>query len=225
MLGIGHAAALASGMTDKAASSRPLDQVYTAASDAELATAYANWAADYDRETATMGYCLPWLIAAWVSRHVPAGEGPLLDAGCGTGLSGPALIALGYDNLEGLDLSEEMLAIAGSRNAYRRLECAALGKPLPWPDDHFAAFFSTGVFTEGHAPASALDELVRITRPAGHAILTVRDTVLAGGGFREKFTALENAGRWAPVEQSPSFRAFAIDEPEVLVGAFVFRIL
>ncbi|MEZ5812566.1 MAG: class I SAM-dependent methyltransferase [Rhizobiaceae bacterium] len=203
----------------------PLDAVYAAASDTELAAAYADWAADYDRQTTTMGYCLPWLIAAWVARHVPKGDGPLLDAGCGTGLSGPALAALGYGDLEGLDLSEEMLAIAGSRNAYRRLECATLGKPLPWADDHFAAFLSTGVFTEGHAPASSLDELVRITRAGGHAILTVRDTVLAEGGFDEKFAALESAGKWVPVEQSPPFRAFAIDEPDVLVGAFVFRIL
>ena len=58
------------------------------------------------------------------------------------------------------------------------LKQAELGKTLPWPDGHFAAFFSTGVFTEGHAPASGLDELVRITRTGGHAIVTVRDIVL-----------------------------------------------
>jgi len=81
------------------------------------------------------------------------------------------------------------------------------------------------VFTEGHAPASSLDELVRITRAGGHAIFTVRDVVLGKGGFRAKFAELEQAGRWRPVEESPWFRAFAIDEPDVLVKAFVFEIL
>lgn len=205
--------------------SDPLETVYAAASDEELAEAYAKWAADYDRQTAEMGYCLPWMISAWVARYVDKGAGPLLDAGCGTGLSGLTLKALGYNDLEGLDLSEEMLAIAGSRNAYRELECATLGKELPWPDDHFVAFFSTGVFTEGHALASSLDELVRITRPGGHAILTVRETVLEAHGFAAKFDDFEQAGVWSPVERSKPFRAFILDEPDLLVRAFVFRVL
>ena len=99
-------------------------------------------------------------------------------------LPGPSLKALGYDDIAGLDLSSDMLAIAGSRGAYSELKQAALGGPLPWPDGHFRAFFSTGVFTIGHAPASGLRELARITRTGGHAIFTVRDQVLESGGFR-----------------------------------------
>ena len=204
--------------------SDPLDRVYAAKTDAELADAYSAWAAGYDRETAAMGYCLPWLVTAWVARHVRQGDGPLLDAGCGTGLSGPALAALGFGDIEGLDLSEEMLEVARGRGAYGNLVAAKLGDTLPWGDGHFAAVFSTGVFTEGHAPASALDEIVRITRPGGHVILTVRDTVLVAGGFDAKFAEIEAAGQWRPVERSAPFRAFAIDEPEVQVAAFVFEI-
>lgn len=201
-----------------------LEQVYAARNADELAQAYAAWSNAYDRETAASGYCLPSMITSWVARYVPRGTGALLDAGCGTGLSGPYLRALGYTNVEGLDFSEEMLALAAARGAYRELRRATLGETLPWPDNHFAAFFSTGVFTEGHAPASSLDELVRITRPGGHAIFTVRDTVLRSGKFREQFSALEKTGRWRPVEESPLFRAFAVAEPEVLVQAFVFEI-
>lgn len=202
-----------------------LDRVYSAQDPAELAEAYAAWSNAYDRETAASGYCLPFMIASWVARYVASDAQPLLDAGCGTGLSGPYLGALGYLDIDGLDFSEEMLALAAARNVYRDLRQAALGDALPWPDGYFAAFFSTGVFTEGHAPASSLDELVRVTRPGGHAIFTVRDTVLDSGGFRRKFAALEQAGRWRAVEESPPFRAFAVAEPEVLVQAFVFEIL
>lgn len=202
----------------------PLERVYAATDQAALASAYADWAASYDRDTAAHGYCLPFVVTAWVARHVAPGEGPLLDAGCGTGLSGPYLAALGYGDLAGLDMSAQMLAVARGRGAYRDLRQGALGGRLPWPDGHFRAFFSTGVFTAGHAPASALDDLVRITRPGGHAIFTVRDVVIEEGGFGERFAALEAAGRWRPVEASPPFRAFAVGEPEVLVRAFVFRI-
>lgn len=203
------------------AQSPALEQVYAAGTPEELAVAYAAWSNDYDRETLSLGYCLPFVITGWVARHVRTGSGPLLDAGCGTGLSGPCLKALGYE-IEGLDFSEKMLAFAKARGVYAVLKQAALGERLPWPDGHFAAVFSTGVFTEGHAPASSLDELVRITRPGGHAIFTVRDTVLERGGFREVFARLEKAGRWRMVEESPFFRAFAIAEPEVLVKTFVF---
>ena len=201
-----------------------LDEVYAASSAEELAAAYAKWSSEYDRETIGLGYCLPFIIAAWVARYVPVGGGPLLDAGCGTGLSGPYLRALGYDAIEGLDFSQEMLRLAGQRNAYRALKRATLGETLPWPDRHFAAFLSTGVFTEGHAPSSSLDELVRIVSPGGAVIFTVRESVIEAGGFRQRFAALTDAGRWTAVEESEPFRAFAVAEPEVTVKAFVFRV-
>lgn len=202
-----------------------LEQVYGASSAEELAQAYARWSSEYDRETAALGYCLPFMITAWVSRYVPRGKAPLLDAGCGTGLTGPYLRALGYDAIEGLDISDEMLAIARQRNAYAELRQAALGETLPWADGRFSAFLATGVFTEGHAPASGLDELARVTKSGGHAIFTVRDTVLEQGGYRDVFEWLEKAERWKPVEESQLFRAFSVAEPEVLVKAFVFEIL
>ena len=210
-------------MSDKA--NAALDMVYSAKSPEELSTAYAAWAATYDAETASLGYLLPFLIVAWIARYVPSGEAPLLDAGCGTGLSGPSLRTLGYDDIAGLDLSSDMLRIAGSRGAYGELKEAALGGPLPWPDGHFRAFFSTGVFTIGHAPASGLHELVRITRKGGHAIFTVRDRVFESGGFQVVFDELERTKKWRPVEESPWFRCYAIAEPDALVKAFVFEIL
>ena len=210
-------------ITDQA--NAALDMVYAAKTPDELAAAYAAWAATYDGETASLGYSLPFAIVGWVARYVPAGEGPLLDAGCGTGLSGPSLQALGYDDIAGLDLSQDMLRIAGSRGAYHELKQAALGGPLPWPDGHFRAFFSTGVFTISHAPASGLHELARITRSGGHAIFTVRDQVLDSGGFRDIFAELERQKRWRSIEESPWFRAYAIADPDALVKAFAFEIV
>jgi len=118
-----------------------------------------------------------------------------------------------------------MIEIARTRKSYQILKPARLGASLPWEDDTFAAVYSTGVFTEGHAPASSFDDLVRITRKAGYIIVTVRDTVLERDGFAQKFTDLEMSGHWISIETSKPFRAFAIAEPEVLVQAFVFKVL
>ncbi|SOE16824.1 methyltransferase family protein [Hoeflea halophila] len=206
-------------------SNQELEQVYAARNAEELGAAYAAWAAAYDRDTLAAGYCLPFQVLAWVARHVRPDAGPLLDAGCGSGLSGPYLKALGYNDIEGLDFSAEMLKLAGSREAYGALKRATLGEGLPWDDNHFAAFFSTGVFTEGHAPASSLNELCRITRPGGTAIFTVRDKIFHSGGFASTIDDLSGRGIWRRLEQSPPFRAFALDEPDVLVTAHVFKVL
>ena len=65
-----------------------------------------------------------------------------------------------------------------SAAAIARWSKARLGDTLPWQDGHFRAVMSTGVFTEGHAPAGGLFELARITRPGGHVVFTVRDSIL-----------------------------------------------
>ena len=203
--------------------SEGLGKVYAATGVDELADAYALWSADYDRETLSLGYCLPFLITAFISRHVSPSDGPLLDAGCGTGLSGPCLRALGYREIDGLDMAPGMLAHARARNCYGSLAEGTLGEALPFADETYAAVFSTGVFTEGHAPASSLRELARITRRGGHLLFTVRDSVFEDKGFRQEIDSLLSSNQWVLVEESPPFRAFAIAEPDVLVRAWVLR--
>jgi SAM-dependent methyltransferase len=202
----------------------PLHRVYAARSAAELDAGYADWAATYDRDTLGQGYHLPFAVCAWVARHVPPGAGPLLDAGCGTGLSAPILAALGYGEVHGLDASAAMLAAARARGGYERLVEARLGEALPFADGAYAGVLSAGTFTAGHAPATALSELVRVTRPGGAVVLTVRDSLLGPGGFHAAFDRLAAEGRWTPLEESAPFRAFLLSEPEVLVRAFAFRV-
>lgn len=205
--------------------SEMLQRVYDAKNNAELARAYSDWANQYDRNLLEEGYILPFFITAFVARYLPPGSGPILDAGVGTGLSGPYLAALGYTGLSGTDMSQEMLSMAEQRGCYADLKQAVLGEQLPWPDDHFAAFISAGVFTQGHAPASSLDELVRITRPGGYAIFNIRQSVFEEYGFATKLTEQEKAGLIKPVEVSPPFAGFAFGKDDVLGFIHVLEVL
>lgn len=158
-----------------------LGAVYDATGPDQIAAIYDQWAASYDDEMARAGYRHPSVGLALLARHAPRGTGPVLDAGCGTGTLGDWLGILGLGPVEGLDLSEGMLARAAARGAYARLHRLALGGPLPFADGQFGAVISTGVFTTGHVGAEALPELARILRPGGPMVLTVKTTVWDGG--------------------------------------------
>ena len=163
-----------------------LSSVYDAASQEELESHYEDWAATYDEENAAGGFRLPILAAGLLARYVPVDERPILDAGCGTGLVGDNLSILGYRNLVGIDLSPAMLAQAKRLGIYSRLERMVLGETLDFRDDTFSATIVTGVFTEGHAPHSSFDELIRVTQRRGHLVFNVRDEVYEQQGFKEK---------------------------------------
>ena len=163
--------------------SSALAQVYAAKTPEALNAAYQIWAESYDRETLELGYCLPFVITSWLSRYVKPDAGPILDAGCGTCLSGPLLAALGYSDVCGIDMSPNMLEAAKRRGGYANLVEAELGKTLPFESSSFAAFISTGVFTAGHAPASSLIELARVLKSGGFGVFTIRDSIFESGGF------------------------------------------
>ncbi len=207
----------------KDAEPNALDLVYAAKSPQELAAAYAKWAASYDRETLALGYCLPFAVIAWLARYLSPDAGEVLDAGCGTGLSGPVLKAIGYHPLCGMDMSPAMLEAAKARDCYDSVVKAELGKRLPFTQGRFAGFISGGVFTAGHAPSSSLRELAMTLRSGGFGVFTVRTTIFGSGGFDVVLADLVKDGIWKPVETSEPFRAFAVAEPEVLVRTHVFR--
>ncbi len=158
-----------------------LGSVYQAKGAEDIARLYDTWSATYDAEMAAAGYRHPSIALALLTRHLPRGAAPLLDAGAGTGLVGDWLGIVGYAHVEALDISEGMLAVAAAKGQYKALHRLALGGPLPFADNHFAGVISTGVFTTGHVGAEALPELVRITAPDGVLVLTVKMPVWDGG--------------------------------------------
>lgn len=154
-----------------------LGAVYGARAPDEVAAAYDGWADTYDAEMARAGYRHPAVGLALLARHAPRGAGPVLDAGCGTGLLGDWLGLLGFAPVEGLDISDGMLAQARRKGGYARLHKLALGGALPFADASFAGIVSTGVFTTGHVGAEGLPELIRIARPGAPIVLTVKTTL------------------------------------------------
>lgn len=170
-----------------------LDAVYGAGSAAEIARTYDAWAATYDAEMAALGYRHPTICLAMLARHVPPG-GPVLDAGAGTGLLGEWLRITGYAPVEAVDISRGMLAVAAAKGVYDRLAEGDLTARLPFEDGRFAACVCAGVFTTGHVGPEGLDELLRVVRPGGVLVLSVKDRTWEEG-FAARVVALAAEGR------------------------------
>lgn len=199
---------------------RPL---YDAESLEDLRERYDAWAARYDADAAALGRLLPPVVAGVTGKAAPAGtSGPVMDAGCGTGVMGRVLAAVGYGPVDGLDLSPGMLAVAREKPVYRHLHEAALGPDrLPIADGQYGVVVAAGVFTLGHAGPEGLDELVRITRTNGVLVFSAATPVL-DDAFLARIQHLADAEQWRLLEATDPFPAALAspDAPHARVFAY-----
>lgn len=173
-----------------------LTKVYSLSSPDECVDAYRDWAEGYEADVVDLlGYVAPRVATETFTRFADASMGPVLDAGCGTGLVGMELAARGFTVIDGLDISPDMLGQARDKDVYRALLEADMTRPLvDLEDNAYEAVISVGTFTHGHVGTEALPELLRITRPGGIVCLTINEGVYADFGFDSAFADLERAG-------------------------------
>ncbi|PIE10008.1 MAG: methyltransferase type 11 [Rhodobacterales bacterium] len=166
----------------------PLERIYkTDDADAQR-TAYDDWAQRYEADLAAGGYATPHRLAKMVARfaHVP---GPVLDFGCGTGLAGAALAAEGLGPIDGVDMSEGMMARARERGLYRSLilsDPAAPHRPSGYP-----ITVACGAISPGAAPASLLAPLAGSVPDGGLLVFSFNDLALKEETYRAALDGLD----------------------------------
>lgn len=95
----------------------------------------------------------------------------LLDVGCGPGTVAVAARGAGF-SVVGLDADKSMLDLAQRNNPTIRLVCAALPK-LPFVSGQFDIAAANFVVNHTPDPQASVRELVRVTRPGGHLVMTI----------------------------------------------------
>lgn len=171
-----------------------LESIYALDGDGDVRPFYDGAAGDYDEILlAQVGYVSPTVCAHITARFVSDREAVLIDLGCGTGLAGEALTALGYKNIDGVDFSTRMLAVAKTRNCYGKLSIADLNAGTGIPENSYAAAVSIGVFGQHVLPA-ALDEAIRIVEPGGILCFSINERAFDDWGFRDKIDVLSAEG-------------------------------
>ncbi|MFC1954538.1 class I SAM-dependent DNA methyltransferase [Chloroflexota bacterium] len=199
--------------------------IYSSNDNKELEERYDQWAKDYDADLDEgFGWLGPRRAVECFTRYVPK-EARVLDAGAGTGLVGQLLAGEGYKNLVAMDLSSGMLEEARKKNAYKEFHQMVMGETLDYATDSFDSVISIGVLTVGHAPASSLNELVRITKPGGYIVFSLRPDVYRDSGFKELQDTLESERKWKLVEESEEFQPLPKGEPDVYHQVWIYQTL
>lgn len=162
---------------------RFLDKVYQARTPDEVRALYDDWSASYDAEVSGEGYITPKRTAVALFDVIRDAQAPILDFGCGTGLSGQALTDAGFGVIDGADISAGMLARAQHRGIYRTLTQITPGADLPIAPGDYAAIAAIGVIGSGAAPLDVLRQIFAALSPGGFCAFSFNDHTLEDPSF------------------------------------------
>jgi predicted TPR repeat methyltransferase len=118
----------------------------------------------------------------------------ILDAACGSGLTGIALKNLGFRNIDGIDISAGLLQLADQTGAYTRLDKVDMQVfPLLFEDGEFDAVNFIGALTYSETN-EILRELCQIVRSGGFVVFSQGDDIMHDNDCGQKLEELERDG-------------------------------
>ena len=152
-------------------------------------------AGEYDQTFTEWNYVGPETAAAILKNYVPINS-RVMDASCGSGLTGTALKNLGFQRIEGMDISTNQLKLAEETGAYSKLHKVDMQVvPLPFEDGQFDAVNFIGALTYFET-TDILKELCRIVKTGGTVAFSQRDDIMRDKNYEEKLAELETLGLW-----------------------------
>ena len=170
------------------------EKLWTHRSVEETKEIYADWAESYETDVTRMNYATPARLAAALAQFSGDLSAPVLDFGCGTGLSGVALSEAGFSCIDGTDISAEMLTQAHGKNVYRDVWEGTPGEVRAAPGD-YAAITATGVVSLGAAPPEMLGTLLDALKAGGLLAFSYNDPTLADAEYMSALEQIISTGQ------------------------------
>ena len=156
---------------------------------------YADWAQTYEADVEAAGYATPSRLAHALWNHMPNMDAEILDFGCGTGLCGLALRMVGYHQIDGTDISPEMLAVARQKKAYRTLTRGTPGQMPLIAAGTYDGIVACGVISLGAAPADILTPILNLLAPGGVLALSYNEATLKDASYMDALADVQSSGQ------------------------------
>ncbi len=158
-------------MIEKSAGQSLLENAYKLSTPEDNEDYYDAFASTYDADFSdALGWHYPAAIAAAYRDAATKTDTPIADIGCGTGLMASAL-NFPREQIDGIDISAEMLCVSEEKKLYRSLYKVDLTKDLGVIANDYGAVLSAGTFTSGHLGPEPLESLLDIAR--AHALFVI----------------------------------------------------
>jgi SAM-dependent methyltransferase len=212
-------------MTRKSTGQSLLENAYKLETPDDNAQYYDAFASTYDMEFADeLGWHYPAAIAEIYRDACTTTDSPIADIGCGTGLVASAL-DFPRDQIDGIDISAEMLRIAEEKQLYRALYAVDLTKSLDLIANDYGAVLSAGTFTSGHLGPEPLEALLGIARNDALFVIGVKKAFYQEAGFEPVLRDLEARGliRNLKVAEVPMYAKAGHDHSADTAFALVYR--
>ena len=171
--------------------------IYQINTSKEVLKYYKKWTAKekFNKDMVEWDYTAPVNAVSLITRYALKKNIKILDAGCGSGLVGIEMHKNGYNNIDGVDLSQDMINLI-PKGIYQNLEVANLNKPLKCENNKYDLLMCVGTFTYGHVKPQALNEMIRITKNKGFICFSVNEGVREEYGFDKKIIKLIDNQSW-----------------------------
>lgn len=204
-------------MSDKKEVLRP--ELWTARTVEETKALYADWAETYDADVNARGYRTPARLAAALALHAPL-TSHLLDFGCGTGISGNALRAQGFNTIDGTDITPEMLEKASASGIYQKTWLSDPGE-FSFGRGAYPVIVAAGVVSFGAAPPETLASLVGKLDTGGLLAFSYNDPTLADQSYISAIDDEVAQGRAEVIfrEHGPHLEDIGMDSDVIILRA------
>ncbi|MEW9805321.1 class I SAM-dependent methyltransferase [Mesorhizobium sp. ZMM04-5] len=182
-------------MVDQSKGKALLENAYRISTPEDNVRYYAAVADRYDTDFAEgLGWTYPRSIAEVFREAAEPGDVPIADIGCGTGAVA-AELGLPPNQIDGMDISAEMLDLARTKRLYGSLYEIDLTGDLSTIAKGYGALLSAGTFTHGHLGPEILSRLPSICRPGALFVIGVNKVHYEALNFAAVLAAMVRDGR------------------------------